>query len=76
MKKTSFQEKRELEMHILEDPFLLPETKVVLLWELRKERLGKIEEREILDILHISPYKLRQVKKQLSELKIIAVSDL
>ena len=71
MRKISTQEKLEIERNILEDPYMIPETKLVLIWMLRHNRFGKLEDKEAVEKLHISKYKLGIVKKQLKELNLI-----
>ena len=76
MKKMSFQEKQAIELEILEDPYMIAETKLALIWMLRKDKKGELTRKEALNNLHISQYKWNIVRKQLKELDLIKLEDL
>lgn len=76
MKKLSFQDRERIELEILEDPYMIAETKLALIWMLRKDKKGKLTRKEAINDLHFSQYKWNIVRKQLQELDLIKLEDL
>jgi hypothetical protein len=76
MKKNSWQDKVFVIKETLTDKYLLPETKLAVIYGILSNVNGKIEIEQFCMDIGISKYKMKKVEKQLVELGILKISDI
>jgi hypothetical protein len=76
MKKNSWQDKVFVIKETLTDKYLLPETKLVVIYGILSNINGKIEIEQFCNDIGVSKYKMKKVEKQLVELGILKISDI
>ena len=76
MKKNSWQDKVFVIKETLTDKYLLPETKLAVIYGILSNVDGKIEIEQFCMDIGISKYKMKKVEKQLVELEILKISDI
>ena len=76
MKKNSWQDKVFVIKETLTDKYLLPETKLAVIYGILSNVDGKVEIEQFCRDIGISKYKMKKVEKQLVELGILKISDI
>jgi hypothetical protein len=76
MKKNSWQDKVFVIKETLTDKYLLPETKLAVIYGILSNVNGKIEIEQFCNDIGVSKYKMKKVEKQLVELGILKISDI
>jgi hypothetical protein len=76
MKKNSWQDKVFVIKETLTDKYLLPETKLAVIYGILSNVDGKVEIEQFCRDIGISKYKMNKVEKQLVELGILKISDI